>query len=181
MDINPPVSYGVPPSLTQYLTVALIGLALAAVAIWLARRFLLPWMKRRRKENPMGLPMLPPHEQALERLKRLEPVEAWQEKGKAFYFELLLVFRGYVSRRFDIDALEMTTEEFLPVLKSLPMPTDLYTGARALLMASDPIKFAGIPPDFKAMKTDLAFVNGFVRQTALTVSNGQPEEADSMG
>ena len=85
--------------------------------------------------------------------------------GKAFYFRLSLAFREYIGKRFSINAAEMTTEELLPVLRSLPLEKDLASDARRFFDYSDPVKYAGAVPERTKMERHLEIVRFFVKKT----------------
>lgn len=157
-DIKPLVRYGMDPSLLRYAAYAFIGLVIIGLMIFFIR-----FITNRHKPSSEPLITLPPDELAFKRLSRFEDIDRWD--GKEFYFELSQVFRGYVQQRYGIAALEMTTEEFLPQVKALPMETELFTGVKQLLYSSDPVKFAGTPADRGKMEDDLAFVRTFVNKT----------------
>jgi hypothetical protein len=165
IDIHPPVRYGISPSLLHDITIVLIILIMMGLTVFLIRRFLWPWIRQRRQDQREVEKRLPPHEQAFLQLKSLENVEAWQSRGKAFYFELTQVFRGYIHQQYGVDALEMTTEEFLPAVQALQLAPELFSGVRKLFVSCDPIKFADMPVEPEKMRTDLAFVIRFIQQT----------------
>ena len=157
-DIKPLVRYGMDPSLLRYAAYAFIGLIFIGLMILFIR-----FITNRRKPKSEPVITLPPDELAFNRLSRLEDIDRWD--GKNFYFELSQVFRGYIQQRFGMEALEMTTEEFLPRIKALQLETDLFTGVKHFLNSSDPVKFAAIPADRGKMKDDLTFVRTFVNKT----------------
>jgi hypothetical protein len=177
IDIHPPMRYGIPPSLLQYAAIALAALIMIGLSVFLIKRFLWPRIRQRRKEQMISEKRLPPHEQAFLQLKPLENVEAWQTSGKAFYFELTQVFRGYIHQQYGIDALEMTTEEFLPAVQALQLAPELFSGVRKLFVSCDPIKFADMPVEPEKMRDDLVFVTRFIQQTTPMASSETAENS----
>jgi hypothetical protein len=61
----------------------------------------------------------------------------------------------------------MTTEELLPRVMKMDLDTSLKQGVRAFIDASDPVKFAGMPPVRETMHTHLQFVEHFVQATTI--------------
>ena len=111
--------------------VLLIGVGVAVVLV-----------VRRRRRRPQ--PPVPPHEQALEAMRRLGRQQLL-EKGEVqrFFFELSEIFRFYLERRFSILAVESTTEELLPRLLGLAeLPAPVRERTEEFLRQSDLIKFA---------------------------------------
>lgn len=121
--------------------------AVLALAIALA-----VWLRFRKKAAPAAAkPQLPPFEEAIEGLARLEDLSLIrQNRARDFSFALSEILRRYVSRRYGVDALESTTEEFLAKARKLPVTgaqrqwlgefcekTDLVKFADALLLESD--------------------------------------------
>ena len=85
--------------------------------------------------------------------------------GKTFYFRLSAIVRQYVSGRFGVGAVEMTTEEFLPCIDRLNTEGDLARRLKQLCRAMDPVKFGGAVAMEKQMEEDLLFAREFVRKT----------------
>jgi hypothetical protein len=124
--------------------------ALGAVA-FLA---LIMWLLRRKKPKPVAAiqappppPAVPAHELALREINILEQQQIWK-KGQVepFYARLSLIVREYLERRFGIPALESTTREILPLLKTAGFPENLNSVLREVLHESDMTKFAKNPP-----------------------------------
>jgi hypothetical protein len=92
---------------------------------------------------------------AFRRLTALQK-EKYLEQGdfNAYYTELSECLRRYLEDRFQIKALEMTTEEFLNYLSSDQLlPAACRQGVRDFLQASDLIKFARRLPGQAEAKT----------------------------
>ena len=120
------------------------------------------WKKHRnRKQVSVEVPPLP-HEAALRLLDGLDDVE--NRDGKAFYFSLSTILRAYIQARYNINALEMTTEELLPKIDILGLSRELHQELKDLLRSTDPVKFAGVPAAVSKMRQDLAFVRNFIQQ-----------------
>lgn len=94
-------------------------------------------------------PPLPAHEWASREFARLlaENLPA-AGRIREFYFRLSDIVRGYIERRFEISAPEMTTEEFLAAATHDRRFEHRYTvELQRFLTACDLVKYAGFRPD----------------------------------
>lgn len=127
---------------------------------------LLWWRLRRKKPKPVAVfeptatvqPAIPPHQVALQKLTQLEQKQLWKKGNvEPFYAELSLIVREYLEGRFKIPALESTTREILPLLKTAGFPDNLNGVLREILHESDMTKYAQHPPpeQFHAKALDM--------------------------
>lgn len=112
---------------------------------------LLTWMRRRwtRMVTPPPVPPIPAHEWASREFARLL-AENLVSSGRIreFYFRLSDIVRGYIERRFDVSAPEMTTEEFLAeVSHDRRFGHKNTLELQHFLAACDLVKYAGFRPD----------------------------------
>jgi len=143
-----------------------IPYVLGGLGVLLSIALILFLISRRKKiqvEGPPPPPARPAHEVALEKLKSLDRQQVWQ-KGeiKAYYTDLTEILREYVENRFDVPALELTTDEIVAGMKDVPMEQALKEKFFALLRMADLVKFAKASPDAdshnRALKSGEAFV-----------------------
>jgi len=139
------------------------GIVLTILAIPLLVYF---YFKRRKKEAYVP-PPLPPYEMAIKRLRELKEKKLWQEGLiKEYYSELTDILRGYIEGRFELPALEMTTDEISPLLKKKKEVTKgLFRNVIDLMTISDFVKFAKARPSTKYHSDAFDQVNDFVRST----------------
>lgn len=164
-DIKMP--YGAPVTLKE-VTPYILGVLLLGAIIFL----ILYSIKRKKKNKPLfSLPVKPkepPYIIALRELDRIKNEKIWQkEKTKQYYSEVTDVLRNYIEERFDIPAMEQTTDE---ILDSFRYRRDLL-GEKSLqnlsqiLTVADLVKFA----KYKTLPDDdnLTLVNSyfFVNET----------------
>lgn len=121
-----------------------IALVVAAV---LALSVLVWWLKRRRS-TPSLAPPRPAHELAFEALTRLRQTDFTNHEAlRRYYFEISEVVRAYVEARFGINATDLTTEEILRRLSTLPVLDPLGAERlRRFLVETDQVKFAAHQP-----------------------------------
>jgi hypothetical protein len=164
-DIKMP--YAAPLTLKE-VTPYILGILLLGAIIFLV----LYSIKRRKKNKPFfALPVKPkepPHIIALRELDRIKSEKIWQkEKTKQYYSEVTDVLRTYIEDRFEIRAMEQTTDE---ILDSFRYRKDLiseknYQNLSQILSVADLVKFA----KYKTLPDDdnLTLVNSyfFVNET----------------
>ena len=143
-DIKEP--YDVPfnwKSLIKWGVLALIIIAL------LIGGFLL-WKKYRKvPEAPIARPKpkRPAHEIALEKLEELRLKKLWQNnQTKQFHIELSDIVREYIEFRYDVLALEMTTQETISALKLKGLEDTKTQTLKQMLQMADLAKFAKYTP-----------------------------------
>lgn len=152
LDLKAPV--GLPFDWTPYLW-ALAGCALLAAAFWAWRR----WSKRRRARSVAPKPPSP-HEMLERELAQLAGLRPGQ--AREFYFRLSAALREYIERTSRVRAMEMTTEELLPRLDSLPVDHHLRLSLKDCFRRADPVKFAGESAEAGLMRADLDLAVSFL-------------------
>ncbi|MDR2979102.1 MAG: hypothetical protein LBV02_01470 [Bacteroidales bacterium] len=174
-DIKQPVK--VPLTFREILPYAIIALV-ALLSIGLV---ILLILKMKKKEGKTTVkvkvkPKIRPDIAALAALDKLWNKKLWQEgKIKAYYSELTEIVRTYIDDRFDIDAMEMVSNDILEEIQVKNIPPEAYKILHNLLITADLVKFAKwdpIPDDHSRCFTN---AKQFVELTA-DKSNTNPEE-----
>ena len=97
----------------------------------------------RRKNDPAFAHKDPAHIVALRKLDSYRGNKLWApEKQKTFYSGVTDTLREYISERYGIGAMEMTTAEIFDQMKSVDLPKGLYEDVRELFDRADFVKFA---------------------------------------
>ena len=141
-----------------------IVLLLLAVGGW----YLWRWYQKNRKpeEEPIDPELLrPADEVALEKLDEIKAQKIWKDgKVKEYQTELTDVVREYISRRFDVQSTEKTSDETLRAMKPL-IEKDLFSKLSKMLQLADLVKFAKwhTTPDENEMALTTAYE--FVQET----------------
>lgn len=93
-------------------------------------------------------PQLPAHVVALDSLNRIKDEKPWQQgRLKEFYTDLTDVMRVYIERVFEINAMEMTSDEILNALRYIRKEQkELYELLQLMLQTADLVKFAKWKP-----------------------------------
>ena len=159
------------------LALALAGLAIGGYYGW-------QWYQKHRKkeEEPVDPELLrPADEVALEKLDAIKEAKIWKDgKIKEYQTELTDVVREYISRRFDVQSTEKTSDETLKEVKPLLVNGDLaledgkelYERLSKMLRTADLVKFAKwhTTPDENEQALTTAY--DFVKETS------KPENPD---
>jgi hypothetical protein len=108
--------------------------------------------------------IIPPHIKALSELEKLGLQKLWQEgKIKDYYTSITDILRVYIEERYDITALEMTTDEIMLALKRKDINEEMKGKLREILTLSDLVKFAKenpLPSDHEfCFNASVDFVN----------------------
>ncbi len=145
-DIKKP--YGAPVTFKE-IAPWILGIILLASIIFL----ILYAINRRKKNIPLfSLPVkpkLPPHVVALSELDKLKEEQLWQhDKVKDYYTRLTDIIRVYLEDRYDVPAMEQTTQEILTQFKgeNSAIKGKLFSGLQKTLDTSDLVKFAKYTP-----------------------------------
>jgi len=157
-----PISPEFPNEAVEWIVYGLLfGLLLAALLWWLFRRFLA------RPKLPVLVPSIPPDKIAIEALDSLEERRpSMLERGESatYYLDLTDITKAYLEGRFDVAAMDRTTDELRKVL----MGGDASLGPLsaqdmlAFFDRSDLIKFARVSPSPEEARDDLESVRDLV-------------------
>lgn len=121
---------------------ALGVLLLLGALFWLAARA----DKRKRAAVSRSIEA-PPHERALRRLEVLTTKRLWQQgQIKEYYAELTHILREYLEKRYQVPALESTSEQLTIQLAQTDFPDGQLATLRELLIQADLAKFAKAEP-----------------------------------
>ena len=126
-------------------------------------------LRKNKPEEPKALPV-PPHQWAMHQLHLLEEKRLWQSDHiKEYYVELSEIIRDYLERRFNLPALEQTTEEIKALVKLTSMNEDQQKELLSLLTLADLAKFAKQKPLPSENELALKKSRDFIRMTTPSV------------
>jgi len=148
----------------RIILLVLLILAILAVAGYLIWRYV---KKKPVFEFEKTEPKLPPHIEALNGLNKVKDEKMWQQgRLKEYYTELTDVVRVYIGRMFEINAMEMTSEEILDTLRYMRREKkEAYIKLQNMLQTSDLVKFAKWKPLSDESEQSLRDAFAFVEQT----------------
>ncbi len=162
-DIKDPVDLEIPRDfrLLWWLLLA----ALAALLAYLIYRKLRK--EPERVKTPVWVPPLPAPDVEAEAALRCLAGKDLIKKGevKAFYTELSEILKRYAGRRFEVPYLERTTTEVLFDLKPRKLAPAVTSDLRAMLEASDLVKFARFLPPAAQAEESLSLAFAWIGKT----------------
>jgi hypothetical protein len=162
-----------------YLWIALLILLLLAL-IGAGLYFAL----RKKKKGYFFKPLviLPPHVIALQKLDKIREEKIWQRGlEKQFYTDITDVLRGYIEKRFYVNAFEKTSDEILETVKIYAEADSSIDSLTQVLKLADLVKFAKYKP--LPNENDLCLVNSylFVNQTKVEPPVSEENGAEPVG
>lgn len=129
--------------LPDYWWAWLLGLLLIGGGIWVYRKYY------KKGINPLkpSKKRLPPYEEAMINLQNLKAAQLWQRGQEKEYFTGLTdILRVYIDRRFDINAVEMTSSQIIDTLKKNDETKAVNEQLEMILEVADIVKFANARP-----------------------------------
>ena len=143
----------------------ILALIFLGLLVW----FIIYYMERKKKDEPILRRVRPPempHVIAMRELDKLKAEKLWQQnKIKLYYTRLTEIIRMYIERRFEIKAMEETSNEILNEFQEREIENINYSILEQLLNLADLVKFAkGEPlPDENITHMENAYT--FVKNT----------------
>lgn len=90
---------------------------------------------------------IPPYDEAIMKLTQLKSEKLWEAgQDKEYYTRLTDILRNYLERRFDINAMEMTTGQIMDVLRKNEETLAVNDQLNKILEMADFVKFAKMRP-----------------------------------
>ncbi len=158
--------------LPDYWWAWLLALLLIGAGIWAYRKYY------KKGINPLkpSRKRLPPYEEAMINLQNLKAAQLWQRGQEKEYFTGLTdILRVYIDRRFDINAVEMTSSQIIETLKRNDETKAVNEQLEMILEVADIVKFANARP--LADDNEVAYQRA-VNFVEATRPVAQPEEKE---
>lgn len=137
--------------------------------------------KRRNILQEPEKPKVPAHITALASLEKIREEKIWQQqKVKEYYSSITDTVRLYIEERFQIPALESTSDELLTIMRSQVIDSLSKEKLKQILVLSDFVKFAKMIPVEHEHEITLQhafdFVNGTKREEVITIKETSEED-----
>lgn len=141
-----------------------IGIGLGVLALLAGALFLLVLYLRKRGKRLADLfkpaPPIPAHLVAFDALEKLHDRKLWQSnKHKEYYSALSDILRTYLDGRFEVGAMEMTTDEIVASLRDVDIEQKQKMELVSVLRDADLVKFAKAMPE--ADENELAYSKAY--------------------
>ena len=165
-DIKPqktlPFRFG---EISGYLMWSLVALVVLAIGLYVAYRIMRHYGKRL-SDIFHPAPPMPPHEEAFRALERLYVLRLCQhDKHKLYYSTLTDILRRYIAARFEVGAMEMTSDEIIAAMRDVELPKKAAMDMADVLRAADLVKFAKAIPESDENEASYQAVWDFVELT----------------
>ena len=149
----------------DYAIYGAIGFIILMLLVWYLVWYIRnKWQGRVREVKPA--PKLPPHVIAIKALDELRNRKLWQNgKHKLYYSTLTEILRLYIEGRWEVGALEMTTDEIITALRDVDIKHDSRSNLVAILRTADMVKFAKALPDGEENEQLFDYAYYFVENT----------------
>lgn len=155
-DIKTPIDQ--PLTIDEVLPYIYWGLGTVAAiltVIYILRRF-----KKKKPIISKPKPLIPPHVTAIQALDTLKQKKLWQNnQEKLYHSELTEIIRIYIEDRFQVAALEMTSDEIIENLKGVIKGSGVEILSQ-IFTTADLVKFAKAKP--LPTEHDLSLTNAYV-------------------
>lgn len=157
----------IPLTFKEILPWLLLALAFAAigVGVW----FLVKYLKKRKKDEPIAAkPDIPADTLALEQLEQLRVEGLWKQgRVKDYHTNLTDILRQYLYNQYDIDAAEMTSDQITDACAETPdISAEQNDNLRQILQTADLVKFAKAEPQPWEHDRSMSLSVDFVSNTA---------------
>lgn len=157
------------------LLVVVVGLAIYALVRWLHSR------GKTIKSLFTPTPPEPAHIVAIRALEELHHRKLWQNnQHKEYYSTLSEILRTYLSGRYGVSAMEMTTDEIMEAVREVEMPTKCSVDLVAVLRDADLAKFAKFEADAEQNESDYAKAYYFVEETKPVEPTTEEEDVQAV-
>jgi hypothetical protein len=160
-DIKPAVPLRVRTLRPLYWALGLLAAAGAVIALVL-------WLRKRARRGPEPIPAIPlaPHERARRRLAELRALDLpARGRQREHFFRLSEIVREYLSGRYGLNALDLTTGELLTALRQVHAPSLDREGFAAWCRQADSVKYAKREPPGTECAQALDWAQAMVERT----------------
>ena len=153
--------------------IILAGLVL--LIIYIARRS----RKKTNIEEEEVKPQIPAIVTAREKMAQLKEANLWQSgKYKDYYTDLTGIAREYLEGQFNIDAIEMTSDEILDEVRKIQLDNLIFSKLQNTLITSDLVKFAKATPSPTENENAFKDINSFIEESFVFHQEQEKKKAE---
>ena len=153
--------------------IILTGLVL--LIIYIIRRS----RKKTNTEEEEVKPQIPAIITAREKMAQLKESNLWQSgKYKDYYTNLTGIAREYLEGQFNIDAIEMTSDEILDEVRKIKLDNLIFSKLQNTLITSDLVKFAKAIPSPAENENAFKDINSFIEESFVFHQEQEKKKAE---
>ena len=153
--------------------IILAGLVL--LIIYIVRRL----RKKTNIEEEEVKPQIPAIITAREKMAQLKESNLWQSgKYKDYYTDLTGIAREYLEGQFNIDAIEMTSDEILDEVRKIQLDNIIFSKLQNTLITSDLVKFAKAIPSPAENENAFKDINSFIEESFVFHQEQEKKKAE---
>jgi hypothetical protein len=153
--------------------IILAGLVL--LIIYIVRRL----RKKTNIEEEEVKPQIPAIVTAREKMAQLKESNLWQSgKYKDYYTDLTGIAREYLEGQFNIDAIEMTSDEILDEVRKIQLDNLIFSKLQNTLITSDLVKFAKATPSPAENENAFKDINSFIEESFVFHQEQEKKKAE---
>lgn len=169
-----------PPFNWRKFFLILLYVLLGVLALYGIYRLMLIYLRRNYDVLKEPEVVIPAHIMAFEGLDKIKQEKIWQQgKYKVYYTELTDVVRTYISKRYDVNAMEWTSDETLFMMKDLGIDRDIISLLKSIFQLADLVKFAKWNPLPDECSKSLSEAYSFVERTMEIEDNESLEDKET--
>ena len=153
----------------------LILAGLVLLIIYIIRRL----RKKTNIEEEEVKPQIPAIITAREKMAQLKEANLWQSgKCKDYYTDLTGIAREYLEGQFNIDAIEMTSDEILDEVRKIQFDNLIFSKLQNTLITSDLVKFAKATPSPSENENAFKDINSFIEESFVFYQEQEKKKAE---
>ena len=124
-------------------------------------------------------PQIPAIVTAREKMAQLKESNLWQSgKYKDYYTDLTGIAREYLEGQFNIDAIEMTSDEILDEVRKIQLDNLIFSKLQNTLITSDLVKFAKATPSPAENENAFKDINSFIEESFVFHQEQEKKKAE---
>lgn len=124
-------------------------------------------------------PQIPAIVTAREKMAQLKESNLWQSgKYKDYYTDLTGIAREYLEGQFNIDAIEMTSDEILDEVRKIQLDNLIFSKLQNTLITSDLVKFAKATPSPTENENAFKDINSFIEESFVFHQEQEKKKAE---
>lgn len=174
-----PIKMPIKQNLTFIETTPYIGGVIILAGLILLTIYLIKRSKSKSIKEEEPIPSIPAIVTARERLSQLKDANLWQSgKSKEYYTDLTDIVREYLEGQFNIDAIEMTSDEILLEVRKLQLDKLIIEKLDNTLITADLVKFAKANPNPNENEAAFNNIDSFIEESYILYQEIEGKKAE---